>query len=105
MTWYVTMYPNYWGRGESPEESKKEARRAGGRGRKWVTQRIPDGSKGPPWVDQMGTIRWEWVGLRLNQGPLLAGGRANVEPEERSSPEVVAFGSEMNFDKKEDEDA
>lgn len=55
--WYITMYPHHWGRGRSPEESKRRARRQGGKGRAWVTYEIPRGARSA-WVDDMGGVRW-----------------------------------------------
>lgn len=62
---YVTVYPFRWGIGLSPEDSKANARKAGGRGKNWATFRLPvgvevDAAKGLPvaYVDGMGSVRW-----------------------------------------------
>jgi hypothetical protein len=58
--WYVTLYKHSWGRGETPEDSKRQARKAGGSGNHWFTARLPEGID-PPWVDGLGGINWKWT--------------------------------------------
>jgi hypothetical protein len=57
--WYITIYEHSWGRGRSPEESKKQARKAGGHGTVWYTKVLPEGAK-DPYVDDFGGINWGW---------------------------------------------
>lgn len=58
--WYVTLYQHSWGRGRTPEESKAEAKKAGGRGTAWFTKRLPVGADKPT-VNELGGISWEWL--------------------------------------------
>ena len=57
--WYVCFYPNYWGVGTTPDEAKKKARQAHGRGNEWYIKLLPEGVE-KPYVDQMGCICWTW---------------------------------------------
>ena len=56
--WYITVYPFKWGRGHSPEESKKVARKVGGRGTEWYTVRLPEHVQQPTF-DGFG-FNWTW---------------------------------------------
>jgi hypothetical protein len=72
--WFITIYPYTWGRGNTPEEAKRTARRHGGRGSAWYTLAIPEGATNPS-VNGMGFILWDgpahWGGLL----PVVACGR------------------------------
>jgi hypothetical protein len=57
--WFICIYPNYWGRGETPEEAKKAARKAGGRGTEWFIKELPEDAQ-EPYVDDFGGICWGW---------------------------------------------
>lgn len=59
---YLTIYLHnqVWGRGLSPEESRKVARRHGGRGTTWITFRIPLGATNPR-LDDFGRMHWEYA--------------------------------------------
>jgi len=61
LRWYVTLFEHSWGRGHTPEESKKMARKAGGQGTRWYTKVLPPGAKNP-FVDDFGGINWSWEG-------------------------------------------
>lgn len=58
-TWYICVYPHYWGRGHSPKQAKKEARKAGGMGRNWVIKELPSGAV-KPWLSGTGYLCWDW---------------------------------------------
>ena len=57
--WFVAVYMHSWGRGRSPEEAKKNARKAGGRGDEWYIKQLPKGAV-DPYVDDFGGINWAW---------------------------------------------
>ena len=57
--WFVTVYQHTWGRGHTPEESRAQARKAGGRGNRWYTKQLPEGAK-DPYVDDFASICWAW---------------------------------------------
>jgi len=59
---YLTIYLHnqVWGRGLSVEESRKVARRHGGRGTTWITFRIPLGAMNPR-LDDFGRMHWEYA--------------------------------------------
>ena len=78
--WYVTVYNHYWGRGKTPEEARKNAREAGGRGNRWYTKRLPVGAK-DPYVDDLSSIAWGWEPGYEDSGvetalPVVAKGRS-----------------------------
>jgi hypothetical protein len=81
MSWYVTFYPNSWGKGRTPEESRHHAQNNwGGEGTAWVTKKLPEGSE-DPWVDGFGTVRWDWKN-----------GKAPEDYDPSAPLEVVAHG-------------
>lgn len=57
--WYVCLYPHCWGRGNTPEEAKQAARKAGGRGTEWYIKLLPEDVT-EVYVDGMGGICWSW---------------------------------------------
>jgi hypothetical protein len=57
---FIAMSPNYWGKGESVEEAKKELKKAGGTLTKYLVFQLPPGAE-DAFVDQMGTVRWTWA--------------------------------------------
>ena len=59
--WYVTLYRHSWGRGHTPEEAKKNARKAGGTGTAWLTVQLPERAQ-DPYVDDFGSVGWTWPG-------------------------------------------
>jgi hypothetical protein len=77
--WYITLYPHTWGRGNTPDESKKRARAEGGSGTWWYTYLLPEHAR-DPYVDQMGRIGWSWPdgysGDVESQGEIVAHGAA-----------------------------
>jgi len=87
---FVTMYPHYWGRGTTPKESKKQARKVGGSGRNWVTFRLPPRVV-ESWVDGMGTLLWRYPDEMSEEE--CAASRARVN---RYGVDVVAVGSQAD---------
>jgi hypothetical protein len=59
-TTYIAMSPNYWGKGESVEEAKKELKKAGGTLTQYIVFQLPEGAE-DAFVDQLGTVRWTWA--------------------------------------------
>lgn len=59
-TTFIAMSPNYWGKGESVEEAKKELKKAGGTLTQYIVIQLPPGTE-DAFVDQLGTVRWTWA--------------------------------------------
>jgi len=59
---FVAMVLNYWGKGGSPEEAKKAARKAGARqslrSKDWLVKLLPEGAH-DVYVDGLGYIHWQ----------------------------------------------
>lgn len=78
--WYVAVYAHSWGRGATPEEAKKNARKAGGQGDEWYIKKLPPGAVNP-YVNDWGGIEWTWAEGRKPPGcyqpapPIVAMGR------------------------------
>jgi hypothetical protein len=58
-TTYVAMAPNFWGKGETIEEAKKNLKAAGGKLTTYIVTQLPPGAE-DVYVDQLGYIRWTW---------------------------------------------
>jgi hypothetical protein len=59
-TTYIAMAPNYWGKGATVEEAKKELKKAGGTLTQYIVFQLPPGAE-DAFVDQLGTVRWTWA--------------------------------------------
>jgi len=57
---YIVLARNFWGKGDTIEEAKKQLKLAGGNLTRYIVYRLPEGVT-DAWVDNMGTIRWEWA--------------------------------------------
>lgn len=59
-TWYIAMSKCYWGRGNTPEEARKQLFKQGATRREArIVKKLPEGVTNP-WVDDMGYICWDW---------------------------------------------
>ena len=57
---YLVVCPHVWGRGVTLAEAKANARKHGGSLQRHVSLLLPPGAV-RPWVDDMGSARWEWA--------------------------------------------
>ena len=92
--WFVAVYEHSWGRGRSPEEAKKNARKAGGRGDEWYIKQLPAGAK-DPYVDDFGGINWAWAAGEEPEGyvhdslPVVGAGRGAIRNEKLAAARLA----------------
>jgi hypothetical protein len=61
--WFIAMIPNYWGRGNTIEEAKRNLRHVSSRrGVKCTVVKLPENAA-DPYVNQMGDICWRWTAI------------------------------------------
>jgi len=60
-TTFVALCPNYWGKGATVDEAKKNLKEAGGNLTKYVVFRLPDGATNVGVSPVNGAIDWEWA--------------------------------------------
>jgi hypothetical protein len=56
---YLALCPNYWGKGETIEEAKRQMKAHGGKLTQYVVYQLPPGVTEVD-VDPFGQIRWKW---------------------------------------------
>lgn len=57
---YVVIAPNYWGKGSTVDEAKRNLRKEGGKLTKYIVYRLPQGTLNA-WVHPVhGGLQWEW---------------------------------------------
>jgi hypothetical protein len=73
---FIAIAPNYWGKGATPEEAKKNLKAAGGNLSRYLVYLLPAGATNVTVHPVNGAIEWEWTeGADTSQGLTLVASR------------------------------